>query len=353
MDLFFLTLFLIVFLRLIALVLTRQIRRKTESRFSRTVFPPGYDFKTGGRWISKDETVLFHGHLLQGGMFYLGSRLTGYDGINDASLINPFLPLEDENEEKDESSSINSGEGELRYASLRPEKRLEFIKWLSEGRKSSESASLCFPKLFFYGLERRLILDGTREILDGDERQGIVDALLDLKDEYGEDKIFKSMVETLLALEWAVYGRYDQTPDYLDFTLIYSSEAFLALLANFSRRGIPIPSEVALNWVVLRERLNDPGEEKRKRDEFENLFKVRYTEKYGAGMILHPSKKTLRINYDPANPSLGGKQKIRVNGLPDPFLISTPVHMIDRMATDCEAELYGVPDEHGTSSAVK
>jgi hypothetical protein len=353
MDLFFLTLFLIVFLRLIALVLTRQIRRKTESRFPRTVFPPGYDFKAGGRWISKDETVLLHGHFLQGGMFYLGSRLKGYDGINDASLINPFLPLKDVEGEKDESSSINNEEGEIRYANLSPEKRLEFIKWLSEGRKSGEGTSLCFPKLFFYGLERRLILDGIREVLNEDERQSIVHALLDLKDEYGEDKAFKNMVKTLLALEWAIYGRYDQAPGYLDFTCIYSSEAFVALLASLSRRGLPIPSDVALNWVVLRERLNAPGEERRKRDEFEDLFKVRYTEKYGAGMILHPSKKTLRVSYDPANPSLGGKQKIRVKGLPDPFLISTPVHIIDRLATDCEVELYGRPDEDGASPAVE
>lgn len=141
-----------------------------------TFLPPGAATQIAGRHIP-------------GGLIYVGTRLVGADGSEpDPCLIDPTLPV---------ARGMADIRGALMgyfpaYGTIKPTCRLAYLQWLAEGRRNP-GYSLGYPFLFFYGLERALLVDR----LDV-HRDAIRAELAELLAVYGKSASFRGYVWQLL-----------------------------------------------------------------------------------------------------------------------------------------------------------
>ena len=105
------------------------------------------------RWIEPGERVTVAGRTITSGFFYVSD---GAPKLAEASAINlrlsvRFVPLE----------CVPRPDYYPMYSSLTPEQRGAYIDWLARGRKDGhpEERDLGFVFLFFYGIERRLLVE--------------------------------------------------------------------------------------------------------------------------------------------------------------------------------------------------
>ena len=285
------------------------------------------------QWFSADKTPEVNGYTIPGGLVYVGGKLLDYTGFNDPCLINTDLKAEPgvSPHETVEDSFPD-------YGKLSPGQRGAYLSWLS-GRRSDPSADIAYVFLFFYGLERRLLVDGQRRLVSPEERGEIVRELLRLLAIYGENRGFRGYCRNLLAVEWVLYGKPDEQPPYVDFSDRYCAEPFAAVLARYAAAEMPIPPDTALQWLILNPEQGLKTAARRCPDLFRKLFAVRYREKFGDGMIIRSTKTSLTLTYKAASPSLGDGLRLRIPGLPNPFILKSPLKKIAAIAGRCADEL--------------
>ena len=107
--------------------------------------------KSSHAWNPPGATVTVAGVTVPDGMVYVG-RATAHWGEHDASFIDPALPVA--------RSSASAGPLGYwpSYKAITPECRRRYLEWLASGKKAPE-ADVGYAFLYFYGLERRLLLD--------------------------------------------------------------------------------------------------------------------------------------------------------------------------------------------------
>ncbi len=287
------------------------------------------------RWFGSMETPAVNGYSVPGGLVYVGEKLLDYSGFNDPCLLNPSLRAV-----SGFSPSVPLPEQRLHYGKMTPEQRGAYLSWLAGGRNDPDAA-LPYVFLFFYGLERRLMVDAQRGAVSPEERADIVLEILRLLQIYGEHRAFRGHAANLLAMEWVLWGIPDDRPGYIDFTDRYCAEPFAAVLARYAALDRPIPAETALQWLILHPEQGLKTPARRCPDLFRKLFSLRYAEKYGEGMVIHPNRTPLTLTYRAATPSLGDRLRIRIPGLPNPFILTAPVKKLAALAAGCADDLDG------------
>ncbi|EGV8702856.1 ATPase, partial [Salmonella enterica] len=68
---------------------------------------------------------------------------------------------------------------------------------------------------------------------------------------------------------------------------------------------------------------------------FSALFKQRYTQKYGDGIVVKPNKTRLHLSYTPASGTLRELQVKKQMDLPDPSVLKAPVQKLISVAESC------------------
>jgi hypothetical protein len=129
---------------------------------SAPVIRPGARRGEDARWIPPGGLVTVKGFDIPGGMVYVGSFLSGAPGVGWGAntpapcLIDPSLKV---------ASGRVSTNAEMgywpSYADITPEHRLAYLNWLSTGKRDT-SFPVGYAFLYFYGLERRLLVDDLR-----------------------------------------------------------------------------------------------------------------------------------------------------------------------------------------------
>ena len=286
-------------------------------------------------WYPLNSKVRVKGYDIPGGLIYVGTNLSDYDGYqNDACLINPKLPIKPA-----EPWEAGDEMGYWPYYGHIPAKcRGAYLKWLAGGRIEPETY-IGYVFLFFYGLERRLIVDGTNGSVSSQERSEIIDEVQRLLKNYGRNRSFRGYANNLLAMEWALFQNEKPTPSYIDFDDRYCTEPFQLVLAKNVAAGNSIPADMALNWFRLNPNVNLKTPARRCAKEFRNLFARRYYQKFGDGIIVKPNKTRLRIDYRAASPSIRSDSKLKVPDLPDPFILTGPIKKIGTIIDECTQEL--------------
>lgn len=141
--------------------------------------------KSDTRWVPADESVSVAGFLLPGGMLYVGSALGRYDS-QEPSLINPKLRIA--------KSYVDIEERLMSYwpsfHSISPEARRGYLQWLEGGRRDP-LADTGYVFLFFYGLERRALVDAVSDPQVKVEIPQIVKEVQRLLSIYGENRSFR------------------------------------------------------------------------------------------------------------------------------------------------------------------
>jgi len=249
------------------------------------------------RWFGPGETVVVAGLVLPG-MVWVGGRHSAGTDARDPSMIDPALPV-------DRSSSVCTllSENGLDYATLAPPDRGAYLNWLVNGRRSPVPAGLAM--LFFKGLERRT-LDVLSKLGAGDELGCLAAEMQALAMAYGP--LSRSLQEHASDLSTVVEFGLTQARAYAapsgsgQPTLSPSLEIRLAVAqAAFDRA--PLPADWALKWVLQDAHITVRTGALLCLPELQRLFRVRYQERYGAGIELPRTGGPLVLTYSPVSPA--------------------------------------------------
>lgn len=302
-----------------------------RSDFERHKRPNGEPSK----WYESGKSVSVQGHEIPGGLVYVGGTLLdsrGYD--NDACLINPKLKVTP----AEPWESGNEMGYWPQYAHIQAKCRGAYLKWLAGGR-SDTKANIGYVFLFFYGLERRLLVDGQNGKVSEKERSEIIEEVRRLLKIYGSNGSFRGYASNFLAMEWVLYQSSRPVPDYIDFNDRYCSGPFQVILAQYVAAGKPIPADAALQWITLHPEFSLRTPARRCVKEFRELFACRYTQKFGNGLLIAPNKTPLKLDYRAASPSIQQGLKLKLPDLPNPFILTGPLKKLHALAEECTNEL--------------
>jgi tellurite resistance protein len=290
------------------------------------------------RWVPLGESIEIAGFNITGGMLYFGSKLADSYGSTEPALIDPSKPV-----------SRASGDFTERltdywpsYSDISPEARRAYLRWLAEGRNHPE-ANIGYVFLYFYGLERRALLDATTDKAAEADGPHIIAELKRLLGIYGSKsgsfRNYASNLLQLLELSFFAEKLYEKPiPELAEsFELPY----YLRLaLGQSAIDGVPIPSHIALAWAE-----HDPGVFKRTpvhrcKSEFRQLFTLKYQQQYGDGIKLSANRTKLKLVYRPASSGFRGSEvKMTFGETPDVTALTSPIKKLRALVDACTDEL--------------
>lgn len=289
--------------------------------------------KTQGKWIKAGESISLNGQTFTGGNFYFGGNLSSLDGYGtEASLVDDSLDIEN----KPSSYEDQSLGYWPKFISLTPKGRGAYLNWLSGSRNDPETP-LGYVFIYFYGLERRIIVDSIKEGVDDTEFKSLFDEILRLKGIYGSSRSFSNYSTRLLEVMCVLRPHVVSHPE-LEKTPQRDSLLFKHRLATTVNEGKPVPAELALAWIRFYPDYNLKKPARRCGYEFTQMFTRLYSKKYKDGIIVKPNKTRLKIEYHPASSSLRGIS-FPQQDLPDPSNLKDPINKIIAIADECTAEL--------------
>ena len=246
------------------------------------------------RWYGVGEALSAKGYVLRDPMVYVcDERPDEYE----ASCIDLSLAVG-----KPVRQVVCSVDSCLSYEGLSPGRRAIYLSWISSGRTGALT-DIGYAYLFFYGLERRLIVDRQ-------DSSPIFNECVRLLQTYAFSTSFDSDIGRFLAFAQARSGL--ATLDHQWFQAVSEKsrltqhEDFLAVaLACFHQKNVPLPTSWAMAIARRDPRSPEGAIPERLPDKLQALFECRYREKLGDGIELRASKRNRTLAYRPANPSLG------------------------------------------------
>jgi uncharacterized tellurite resistance protein B-like protein len=250
----------------------------------------------GDCWQPDGVRVQVAGLAISGGMLYVGTHLPGEDGDKpDPALIDPRLPV-DLREPDLRGDSMGYWPS---YSSITPAARAAYLHWLAAGR-SDPGACIGYVFLYFYGLERRLLVDSERSPVALAERASLVAEVRRLLSIYGGNHSFHGYAQHLLDAMTVLAPPAVPPPSRTEWSPEPSIE-LKAGLAELSARGQPVPSEWALAWLTQLPATYLRTPATRCPELFAELFATRYHERYGDGVTPQPGTSAITVGYRPAS----------------------------------------------------
>lgn len=290
-----------------------------------------------GQWVPPGEAVCVANVTLPGGMVYVGAQLDAPNGRTDPCLINGLLPV------------ASAGDCRTRqmgywpsYAEASPSERRAYLTWLSEGR-SAPDCDIGYVFLFYYGLERRIIVDSSREDAAKGDWLAIVRELRRLLAIYGEKSgSFRHYAGKLLSwieLDGTPRGLYEKPVP--EFPRSYELPPYVRLaLGQASADRAPVPAPLALAWVRLAPDYGLRTAATRCPEEFGRLFTTRYLDDFGPGLVLPKNRTKLRFVYRAASAGLMGTTvSMEFGDVPDVSALTRPIKTLTALADRCTDQL--------------
>lgn len=291
--------------------------------------------KSPGRWIKSGENIQLKGYNTDKGFFYFGGQLEAYK-INsyyntyetEASLVDECLLFE-----KKDKFYIDASLGYWpTYISLSPQAKGAYLDWLF-GDRSDPETPIGYVFIYFYGLERRALIDGTQGDVNDDEYISIFNELKRLRQIFNDNYAFNNYASKLIEIMSYLRPEVIQI-DYSEFSTRYDSILFRYHLAKQVHDNKPITDELALHWIKNTDEYNLRTPARRCSEEFSTLFKQLYLKKTNGGLVVKPNKTKLRLDYHPASGTLRGFQLDTID-LPDPSILKAPVKKLANIADQC------------------
>lgn len=222
-----------------------------------------------------------------------------------------------------------------------PECRAAYLEWLAGGRRDP-NAYIGYVFLFFYGLERRVLIDFQVLTIDVSEELAQITAEVErLLEIYGSNSSFCGYGSRFLEICQLLQnsGNWDGFESPLNRTSWAMPLVLKITLGRMVAEGKPIPADWMLSWYLHSEqtRLRTPAT--RCAEEFRKLLRSRYQQHYGAGMVIKPNKRKLKLEYHPASSGLSGVTLTHLHGrigdLPDISRLSAPLNKLQTLIDDC------------------
>jgi hypothetical protein len=189
------------------------------------------------------------------------------------------------------------------YKDLTAQQRRVYLDWMASGRPANHSAQfeLGYVFVFFYGIERRLILEDDSSAL-------LFDELIKLMVDYGTTQsksliTYASQLVHFAAYRTEVYSQLSQRLLAIDDRRTFKSGSQF-ILANLYNRGEPLRTEIAIMLAAADENSRKSKVTTRVKDEFRALFGRRFEETWPGGMKLEAAKLATVVQYRPASGTL-------------------------------------------------
>lgn len=307
----------------------------SPSGFSIPKSPIGYD---EGRWYPSGMPVHVGDIHIPGGMVYVGTTLKTQFSENDPCLIDPSKSIASKGDYTARQTDYWPS-----YSQISPAARRAYLNWLCSGRKDP-NADIGFVFLYFYGLERRALLDGSKDATARAELPLLGTEIRRLLGIYGLTSSSFQNYATLL-LEWIELSNHsssfynDPVPE---FQRTWELPGYLRLaLGQVALAGIGIPAHIALAWVRLdpNSRLRTPAT--RCSTEFAKLFEIKYLKTYSTGLKLPKNKTKLKLVYRPASSALREFSEIKLSfgDTPDVSVLTGPIGELQKIAEAATKEI--------------
>ena len=302
--------------------------------------PAGYGAAT---WIPAGQPVTIADTVIPGGLVYVGTTLRTPSGRPDPALIDPSKKVAARGEYADRHF-MNYWPS---YSDISPEARRAYLQWLAGGRQDP-TADIGYVFLFFYGLERRVILDGSGE---GEEakaaqadRPAIAQELRRLLDIYGSQSgsFQRYATDLLTVVELNTYSDKLYALPLPEFPDSYELPLYLRLaLGQCAMNGVPVPAPLALAWVRRDPNIYKRTPATRCANQFEKLFHERYVALLNGGLVLSKNKTKLKFLYRAASAALAeyGEIKATFGDTPDVTVLTGPVKKLQEVVDVATSEL--------------
>lgn len=290
------------------------------------------------KWLRPGEAVAVAGANLTGGLLYVGTSLPTPHGENDPCLVNTNKSVASRGDFTEPLGGYWPS-----YSGISNEARRAYLNWLVDGRKHPE-ADIGYVFMYFYGLERRAVVDASRDPAAGDDWPVIGEELRRLLGIYGEkSSSFKRYATELL--NWIEVSNFD-TKLYLQpvpkFAKTWELPLYVRLaLGRAALDGAPVPAPLALAWVKLDPAISLRTPATRCPDEFDKLFLHKYQQQFGEGLVLPKNKTKLKFVYRPASSGLHGYGEIKLTfgETPDITVLTAPIGKLRQLVDKVTEEL--------------
>jgi uncharacterized tellurite resistance protein B-like protein len=262
--------------------------RPTPDPGSRTAVPTHKQ-----RWIGTGESITVGAFTLRDPLIYVSE---GASRQCDPSCID--LSLEVGRTDCGNGGSLGYYPN---YSYLKPDQRATYLAWLSTGR-IAPLHEMGYALLFFYGLERRVLVDNEDVTVVAREVVRLLGAYPTSVSLDGYLSRFLAFVLARAKTDALSVGWFESE---FEKSRLDQIEAFRAVaLAWFHRKGVPLPASWAFR--VARMDLRSPMSTvvDRVPDCFRALFEIRYREEFQDGIVLAASARQRSLCYRSASASI-------------------------------------------------
>ncbi len=225
------------------------------------------------------------------------------------------------------------------YREATPAQRACYLQWLSGGR-SDPHAEIGYVFLYFYGLERRILVDRS-------DYEPVIRELIRLLSIYRTSRPFVRYAGALLWLSISLVSRRESiTPDLVELAVQampkWTPESLRGCLAYFVERRMPLPASVAFVVAEHDERTPSSVVVTRHPDRFRRLFEERFGDHFADGLFLQPSQRAAKPVYQLGSPTLlrrGDLPALVDSTLPDALGVQSQFNPIVTLWSSCVDEL--------------
>ncbi|MBO2676368.1 TerB N-terminal domain-containing protein [Shewanella algae] len=292
--------------------------------------------KQKGRWISEDEQLSVNGRQLTKGFFYFGGVMNSLDGYGiEPSLVDDKRPASSPSVDSEIYTDESLGYWPS-YASLSKGCRGAYLDWLASDR-SNPNTPIGYVFIYFYGFERRVIENKSNSQISDEEYIAIFEEVLRLNSVFNANRSFRGYSANFLEL--MALQRPTLFEDRLsDIPETNNALSFKVKLATTIANENPVTALLALEWLknTFEYSLKTPA--RRCEEEFSQLFKIRFSEKFGEGISVKSNKTKLRLSYHAASNGVHGVD-LELGDLPDPSILKGPIKKLIPIAEQCTEEL--------------
>ncbi len=294
------------------------------------------------------EQVTVAGFSISRGMIYVGGSLPTKYGQMENCLIDPELEV---------SRTVADREGASMsywpaYGSISKSARRAYLEWLASER-NDPTAYIGYIFLYFYGLERRLFVDGNAE-----EARSLIAEVQRLLSIYGHDNSFRSYANRLLDAASLLSGEVSDCEPSLD--LRDGFEISFRVRRHLGRKmaaGENFDAQDALIWVLALPDTFPRTPVVRCFEELKALWSLRFNERHPEGLKVRAPKTRVRAQYRSASGSI--QVELIAEDLPDIAAVRAPVDGLCDLLGACSDELDAYsrllgrrPDSKGTPEAL-
>jgi uncharacterized tellurite resistance protein B-like protein len=261
--------------------------------------PSRQDTQPQFQWYGKGTQIKVGTYLISDPMTYYSEdnpSYTSFGGVDESSCIYAPLPV---------GTPLDEGKNALgywpHYSRMTPNQRANYLEWLAGGRKGILT-DIGYAFTFFYGLERRSLIE-QKDI------GPILQEAMFLLARYQQSGSFNSYLCNYVNYIISRAGLDRISPEQFKLlfekTPISSFEEGLAVgLAWLYKHSIPLPTSWAKKVAGFDPKTTKSVVADRFPANFNQLFSLKYKERFDKGLVLNALEKDRGIDYVPASPTL-------------------------------------------------